>query len=182
MMADIVEAWERFKSVLKLYGKAHLFLNPPCSAERIQEVERKLNFEFPSTLKYLLAINNGQRIDDEGIKKGIFKSVSGWDVYERHVFLSLEEIRKAYKSFIDDKVLVEEFGANEIPFAIAVCPVPFNQTQYKEAFCINSSTGAVSLIWTQHIDPTTPPEWQVEKFKRAESLIEFIEGQIELYR
>ena len=40
-------------------------------------------------------LNNGQRIDDEGIKKGIFKSVSGWDVYQRHVFLSLEEIRLA---------------------------------------------------------------------------------------
>ena len=39
-----------------------------------------------------------------------------------------------------------------------------------------------SLIWTQHIDPMSPPEWQVKKFMRAKSLTEFIEKQIELYR
>jgi len=181
MTTDIIKTWERFTGVLKIY-KAHLLLNPPCAAEQIQELGKKFDLDFPSPLKSLLALNNGQRIDDEGIKKGVFKSVSGWDVYERHIFLSLEEIKKAYKSFIDDEVLVEEFGKDEIPFAIAVSPIAYSQIQYKEAFCINSSTGIVSLIWTQHIDFMNPPEWQVAKFKRAESLMEFIERQTELYR
>jgi hypothetical protein len=181
MSTDIVKAWEQFTHVLKIYN-AHLLLNPPYTAEQFQEVDRNFNFDFPSPLKSLLALNDGQRIDDEGIKKGVFKSVSGWNVYERHIFLSLEEIKKAYKSFIGDEVLVEEFGTNEIPFAIAVSPVPYSHIQYKEAFCINSSTGAISLIWTQYIDPMNPPEWQVAKFRRAESLIEFIEKQTELYR
>lgn len=176
MTADLVETWERFRYILKLYN-ADVLLNPPCTTEQIQEMNQKVGVDFPSTLKSLLTLNNGQHI---GIKKGIFKSVSGWDVYEKHVFLSLEEIWAAYKSFINNKILVEEFGKSEIPFAVS--PVQFSQMQYKEAFCINSATGTVSLIWTQYIDPMNPPEWQVEKFKRAESLIEFIEKQIELYR
>jgi hypothetical protein len=180
MSTDLVNAWERFTHVLKIYN-AHLLLNPPCTAEHIQEVDRKFNFDFPSPLKSLLALNDGQQIDDEGIKKGVFKSVSGWNVYQRHVFLSGEEIRKAYESFINDEALVEEFGKKEIPFAIAPSPIPYSQIQYREAFCVNSSTGIVSLIWTQHIDPMDPPEWQIAKFKRAESLTEFIEKQIEYY-
>jgi hypothetical protein len=181
MTTDIVKAWEQFTGALKMYN-AHLLLNPPCATEQILEVDKIIDVDFPSSLKSLLLLNNGQRMDDEGIKKGIFKSVSGWDVYLRHIFLSLEEIKKAYKSFIDDEVLLEEFGANEIPFAIAVSPVAYSHMQYREAFCINSSTGIVSLIWTQYIDPMNPPEWQVWKFKRAESLTEFIEKQTELYR
>jgi hypothetical protein len=181
MSTNIVETWERFTHALKIYN-AHLLLNPPCAAEQIQEVDKEFALDFPSPLKSLLALNDGQRIDDEGVKKGIFKSVSGWNVYERHIFLSCEEIKKAYKSFIDDEILVEEFGTNEIPFAIAVSPIPYSHIQYKEAFCINSSTGAISLIWTQYIDVMNPPEWQVAKFRRADSLIEFIERQIELYR
>ena len=140
-------------------------------------MERKFDFELPATLKALLALNNGQRIDDEGTKKGIFKSISGWDNYERHVFLGIREIETAYKTFIDDKVLLTEFGVSEIPFAVAG-----SSTQYKEVFCINHSTGIVSLIWADHIDPFNPAEWQVQKFIRAESLMKFIDRQIELYR
>ncbi|MCX7852286.1 MAG: SMI1/KNR4 family protein [Caldilineales bacterium] len=176
MAADLAEAWERFRQALKLYGEACWVLNPPCSTEEVHEVETRLGFELPPSLKALLAINNGQRIDNDRIKMGIFKSVSGWDVYERHVFLGIRDIEIAYRTFIDNTVLRSEFGVNEIPFAIAG-----NPTSYKEAFCINRSTGVVSLIWTDHVDLFNPAEWQVKKFTRARSLAEFVQKQIELY-
>jgi len=182
MSANLVETWEQYKSVLKLYGNALALLNPPCSTLQLSKAEKRLHFALPPSLKTLLALNNGQQLVDQATPQGIFKSVSGWDVYERHVFVGLEGICEAYESFISDKVLVEEFGVREIPFAIAVSPVPFRPTHYQEAFCINSATGIVSLIWTQHVDPLNPPEWQVAKFRRAESLAEFIGKQIELYR
>jgi hypothetical protein len=182
MSTEIVETWKRFIDVLKLYSNAHLLLNSPASTDEIQNVEGEINLELPSTLKSLLALNNGQLIDDEGMMKGIFKSISGWDIYERHVFLSVRGISNAYKSLIDNKVLVEEFGIHEVPFAVALRLTPYSQIQYKEAFCINSLTGIVSLIWTQPIDPINPPEWQIAKFRRAGSLKEFIERQIELYK
>jgi hypothetical protein len=124
-----------------------------------------------------LALNNGQKSGAEPSENGIFKSVSGWDVYERQVFLGIGGIAKAYKTFVEDEVLVDEFGTSEIPFAVAG-----DSSEYKEAFCINRSSQAVSLIWTQYFDPSNPPEWQVYRFERAKSLTEFIEKQIELYR
>ncbi|QZZ20443.1 SMI1/KNR4 family protein [Leptothermofonsia sichuanensis E412] len=177
MVPDIAESWEQFQQVLELYGEVHLILNPPCSTEQIHALETRLGFELPSSLKVLLAINNGQRVHNNGAKKGIFKSVSGWDVYERHTFLGIQDIETAYRTFIDDSVLRSEFGVSEIPFAVAGSP-----TGYREAFCLNRSTDVVSLIWTEHADPFNPAEWQVGKFTRAESLAEFIQKQIEFYR
>jgi hypothetical protein len=203
MAKDIVEVWDQFINVLKLYCDAPSLLNPPCSTQNILEVEGKLDFELPYMLKTLLTLNNGQRIDREVVMKtsrwqkvanmigyhakepsankgnaqGIFKSISGWDVYDRHIYLGLEGIQTAYKTFIDDDVLVAEFGTNEIPFAVAG-----SAEKYREAFCINYVTGIVSLIWTLYYDPFNPPEWQIEKFIQAESLAEFIEKQITLYR
>lgn len=173
----MVEAWEQFKGALECYGNALSLLKPPCSVEHIQKAESRFNLGLPNTLKKLLTLNNGQLVDDRGAKSGLFKSVSGWDVYERHIFLDIEGIETAYKTFIDDKLLTDEFGLNEIPFAVAGSP-----KHYREAFCINCSTHAVSLIRTEVFDPFSPPEWQVWKFNRAETLMEFIEKQIELYR
>ncbi|MDW8319453.1 MAG: SMI1/KNR4 family protein [Anaerolineae bacterium] len=176
MAADLAEAWEQFRQALELYGEASRVLNPPCSTEQVHEVETRLGFELPPSLKALLAINNGQRIDNERNKRGIFKSVSGWDVYERHVFLGIRDIETAYRTFIDDTILRSEFGVEEIPFAVAG-----NPTRYKEAFCINRSTGVVSLIWTDYVDPFSPADWQVKKCTRARSLAEFVQKQVELY-
>lgn len=175
MASDVAEAWKQFQKVLELYS-AHVVLNPPCSAEQIREVEARLGFKFPASLEALLAINNGQRANGNEVKKGIFKSISGWDAYERHIFLGICDIEAAYRTFIDDSVLRSEFGDSEIPFAVAG-----NPTGYREAFCINRSTGVVSLLWTDYPDPHHPAEWQVQKFTRAKSLAEFIQKQIELY-
>jgi len=177
MTTDIIEIWEQFRGVLKLYGDAFLLLNPPCSHSQIHEFEKLYNLPLPDMLQTLLGLNNGQIINQEGSKKGVFKSISGWNTYERHVFLSITEIKTAYETFIGDQVLLTEFGDREIPFAVAGAP-----SRYREAFCIDQLTGKVSLIWTQYVDPLNPPEWQVQKFKRGDSVTQFIEKQIELYR
>ncbi|UZQ54117.1 SMI1/KNR4 family protein [Trichothermofontia sichuanensis B231] len=177
MALDIAESWEQFRQVLAVYCETHLVLNPPCSTEQIHEVETRLSFELPSSLKVLLSMNDGQRVNSNGVKKAIFKSVSGWDVYERHIFLGIRDIETAYRTFIDDSVLRSEFGVNEIPFAVAGSP-----TRYREAFCLNRSIGVVSLIWTEYTDPFNPAKWQVDKFTRSQSLAEFIQKQIEFYR
>jgi hypothetical protein len=177
MTANLAKTWERFRGVLKLYGLDASLLNPPCSSDEIRKVENKLGLELPSMLAQLLSLNDGQKLDGGGANTGIFKSISGWDVYERQVFLGVDDMGKAYRTFVGDRVLTKEFGVGEIPFAIAGSPA-----KYREAFCINSSTQSISLIWTQHSDLSNPPEWQVYKFSRAKSLTEFIEKQIELYR
>ena len=177
MTADFVERWEHFRGVLKPYDRAGFLFNPPCPADKIQHAEQKIHFELPSLLQTLLALNNGQQAGSEDSKDGIFKSISGWNVYERHIFLGIEAIETAYETFTADEVLLAEFGPSEIPFAVAGTPA-----RYREAFCIHALTGRVSLIWTQYPDPFNPPEWQVQKFERAESLTRFIEKQIELYR
>ena len=176
MITDLTQTWTHFQEVIKRYGKASSLLNPPCAPSSLSEFDDRFPIRLPELLKTLLAINNGQEVTGEGRKNGIFKSVSGWDVYKRHVFLTIEGIETAYKVFIEDTVLLAEFGGSEIPFAVAGIP-----GQYSEAFCIDALTGAVSLIWTEISDPFNPPEWQVQKFHRADSLQAFIEQQIELY-
>ncbi len=181
MTTDVAAAWDGFRDTLEMYGDAVTLLNPPCSVAELAIFEQRFNLALPPALTALLALNNGQRIDERGAEAGLFKSLSGWNVYERHVFLSIQEIAIAYQTFISDEVLVAEFGRNEIPFAVATGRKTYSPKNYKEAFCINSLTGAVSLIWTQYFDPLNPPEWQVQKFKRAESLSEFIEKQTGQY-
>jgi hypothetical protein len=177
MTTQVVEVWEQFQSILNRYGRVYSYLNPPCSPDQILAAESLNNIAFPEALISLLCLNNGQQIGNESFKLGIFKSFSGWDAYKRHLFLGVDEIGTAYQTFISDPVLLSEFGTNEIPFAVAGSP-----TQFSEAFCIHSLTGAVSLIWTEYVDPFNPPEWQVQKFHRAETLTKFIAKQIELYQ
>jgi hypothetical protein len=171
--AELIENWERFTGILKRYGRG---LNPPCAPAQIRETEQQLNYELPLMLKTLLSLNNGQLMDAVGIKNGIFKSLSGWGVYERHIFLDIAGIQTAYQVFCGDGVLLAEFGRDEIPFAVAGKP-----ERYKEAFCIHWLTGSISLIWTDYVDPFNPPEWQVQLFPRAGTLAQFVQKQIELY-
>jgi len=176
MKPDITQTWTQFQEVLKRIGKANSLLNPPCAPQSPRAFEDRFSIQLPEPLKTLLAINNGQVVTGDGSKNGIFKSVSGWDVYERHIFLGIEGIAIAYQVFTSDSLLLAEFGSHEIPFAVAGSP-----SRYREAFCVHAVTGAVSLIWTEISDPFNPPEWQVQRFRRSDSLAEFIEKQIEFY-
>src|SRR5437764_6140975 len=113
-MQDLIAAWEELRGVLKLYPKALASLNPPCPADTIRKVEHDLTFDLPEPLRTLLKWNNGQTPDSTGI----FKSVSGWNVYRRHTFLDAESVAIAYEAFLRDENLLEEFGDQEIPFSV----------------------------------------------------------------
>lgn len=158
--------------MLRVYPSGLTSLNAPCTPPDRAHAEMALGFALPAPLQTLLDLNNGQQPNSEGL----FKSVSGWDVYRRHVFLDALGIARAYQTFVADAVLLDEFGRDEIPFALCK-----HLTAYDEVFTIHRHTLAVSLIWTEYIDPYNPPEWQVRKFARAETLCDFILLQHHLY-
>lgn len=171
-MQDLIAAWEELQGILKTYRNAFSTLNPPCLADTIRKVEQDLSFDLPEPLTTLLKLNNGQTLDS----LGIFKSVSGWNVYSRHTFLDAESVPVAYKAFFRDENLLEEFGDQEIPFAVEGKP-----NNFKEMFSIHRGTGKVSLIWTLY-DPLMPPSWQTSRFARGDNMAEFLRRQIDLYR
>jgi hypothetical protein len=173
MHDHLIPTWNAFVDRLKIFPEPLSTLNPPCPEETIREAERRLGFRLPSSLAVLLRLNNGQQLDSPGL----FKSVSGWDVYRRSIFLDAESIATAYQSFLRDEVLVASFGTDEIPFALAGSPDSFD-----EVFSIHRETQDVSLIWTASIDPFTPADWQVSRFPRGADLATFLETQIALYR
>jgi hypothetical protein len=171
-MSDVTEAWHAFCERIQVFPSAKNALNGPCAPETIQHVETALGFGMPDPLKQVLALNNGQRLDSIGI----FKSVSGWDLYRRHVILDALSIGQAYQNFVGDEILAQEYGHAEIPFAVSGTP-----ERYSEAFTIHRQSGAISLIWTEYPDPFNPPKWQVWKFPRAENLAEFLWMQTRFY-
>jgi hypothetical protein len=166
------ESWRRFVDTLKYFCDTVSFLNPPCPEETLRAVEQRLGFSLPSPLAEVLRINNGQAFD----RPGIFKAVSHWNLYNRHVFLDAESIATAYETFARDELLMAEGWAGEIPFALAGKP-----EYLKEVFSIQRSDGKVSLIWTAIYDPWMPEDWQVSKLKRGDDLSDFLAKQIGLY-
>jgi hypothetical protein len=171
--AVLVKAWREFEGRLKIYGNALSALNSPCSGEAIAELEERLKFRFPRSLGELLRLANGQKLD----RPGVFKSISGWDRYMRHVFLDAASIATAYENFVGNEVLVAEFGSRQIPFSVAGTP-----DSYRECFCVHAEQQTVSLIWADVNDPWLPPEWQVARYARGRDLAEFLDRQTALYR
>jgi hypothetical protein len=166
------ESWRRFVDTLKCFGDAVSIPNPPCPEETLRAVEQRLGFSLPSPLAEILRINNGQAFD----RPGIFKAVSYWNKYNRHVFLDAESIATAYETFARDELLMAEGWAGEIPFALFGNPESF-----KEVFSIQRSNGKVSLIWTAIYDPLMPWDWQVSKLPRGDDFSDFLAKQIGLY-
>jgi hypothetical protein len=140
--------------LLKCYGKALASLNEPCPPERIRQAERDLGFELPPSLVRLLELSNGQKADTDGV----FKSVSGWNVYKRLIFLDVESI-----------VAVVPFAAEK------------RSTCWDEVFSIHRETQKVSLVWTVAPDPFLPPDWQFSRRGRGETLADFLRWQVSLY-
>jgi cell wall assembly regulator SMI1 len=171
-MEDLTSAWERFTKVLKCYGDAFASLNEPCPSGRIRQAERELGFELPEPLVRLLELSDGQKPDTDGV----FKSVSGWNRYRRHVFLDVESVVAVYRHYAEDEDLVKEYP-DEVPFASES-----RSSCWGEVFAIHRETLKVSLIWTTAGDPFLPPEWQFSRFGRGEDLAEFLRFQGMLYR
>jgi len=171
-MEDLASAWEQFTGVLKRYSKAFASLNEPCPSEKIRQAERDLGFELPELLVRLLELSDGQKPDTPGI----FKSISGWDRYRRHIFLDVDSIVAVYRHYVEDEQLMAQFPG-EVPFAAEK-----RSSCWDEVFAIHRETRKVSLIWTSAADPTLPPEWQFHLFGRGETLADFLRWQVTLYR
>jgi hypothetical protein len=173
-MDDLRDAWASLADVLGLYDDAVSYLNGPCSPEALREAELVLGFPMPEQLAELLKLHNGQRIEKYG--KPIFKSPLRAPLYRRQSFLDAQSIAEAYRAFIEDELLMQELGDREVPFASYRISI----TQ-GEVFTVNRDSGKVSLIRTETYDPFNPPEWQVWRLDRGDSLAEFLRQQRMLY-
>lgn len=70
-MADIKTQWERIERWLAAHAPEILAgLNPPATLERIREVERLLDCEFPPEVVDSFLIHNGQKWDSPGLVGG----------------------------------------------------------------------------------------------------------------
>ncbi len=167
-MSEMTAAWRRLADLLNLSPAVAALLNEPCPPGILHDVERTLGFALPDSLAELLQLNNGQELEGNGL----FKSPSGWERYRRQFFLDAESIATAYRTFIEDELLLKEFGDKEVPFASQ--RVDFAQG---EVFTVNRETQKVSLIWTETYDPWNPPDWQVARFDRGKDLAAFFEWQ-----
>lgn len=166
-MNALQKNWQDFSS-----KKIAEYLNPPCATSNIEAAENDLGFALPKELTQLLVLNNGQKLEAEGI----FKNISGWDIYNKLKFLDCNSIVWAYKEILNDEDLLGEFGLDLIPFA-----TKGGKDFLGDTYAINIHTGEIFILWTEAADWTLPKEWQFGIFKRGDSLIDFIKLQTMLF-
>ncbi|MBF0340959.1 MAG: hypothetical protein HQL95_08375 [Magnetococcales bacterium] len=172
---SLTEAWNDFLEILQRYGCDEVF---QPGLRQIPPGHPYLEYRESSLAQYfeLLTLANGQR----GADKPVFKSVSGWNKYERHRLLSLEESGQYYRRILSDQELVIELGLGFVPFsANGVSPAPGRSLD--ELFAIDLATGEVCLLWCCYADPFNPPGWQISCFRVAGSLAAFVAWQQSLY-
>lgn len=156
--------WNDFIKAIRLDDD----LNSPSSIKEILDIEVLLGFNLPDELKNIYLNNNGQI----GKKKGLFKAVSGYDVYRRPLFLSLKEMYLIWKKLCEDKDMRDYFSFTFIPFASDNKDYPDN------VFCLDVETSRVFLLWALAPDPTLPVDWQLTRIKQADSFAQFLDNQI----
>jgi hypothetical protein len=169
---EIGPAWERFRSRLKIYGKGLAMLQGPAPAEDVGRAEAELGFPLPGALRDILAINNGQVQDSPGV----FKSLSGWDVYRRHMFLDAAAVAGAYLELVGDESCRRLLGEDEIPFGVN------GTARFGAILSIHRVTGAVSLLRNDSLDWTLPEDWVIVRKPWAPTLASFLDDQVSSYR
>lgn len=143
-------------------------LHAGCPEEKLLETEKKLGFPIPEQLRALLKLSNGQRFE----KFGLFKNVSGSDVYTRAYFLDADSIVYAWEQITSDRYLAEEFSNEYLPFA-----TEHGREGLGYAFGISLKTGKVYVLWTTHLDMFNPPSWDIWAIRRGDSLVDFLKLQ-----
>ena len=147
-------------------------LNSPGSITGIQDAEKKLGFLLPTELTELLVLNNGQIFNREGV----FKNITGWNVYNKLKFLDVQSVVWAYKEILNDTDLVSTFGISLIPFA-----TEGGNAFLGDTYTINKCTNEIFTLRTTAVDWTLPKDWQLSAFKRADNLVDFLKLQVMLY-
>lgn len=163
----ITNAWVNFST-----GKINQALNEPATVEEIKEGEKKLKLLFPSSLKTILQINNGQNSS----YPGIFKNISGWDIYNKLYFLNIQQIIKAKHLLDTDEHLIAEFRGNYLPFAAQ----NINELT-GDMYAIHVKNHEIFTLWTSYPDWTSAPEWQLGIFKRGDHMKSFLDLQMMFY-
>ena len=142
--------------------------NPPAGEAIISKTEAALGFAIPEGLKDVYRLSNGQL---KMKATGVFKNVSGADVYTHVRFLSVEELPRAWNMIISDKEISEEFNNEFLPFALE------KEKTLGYCFGISLKTGGIYMLWTDCTDYFTPVSWQLWRIFRANSMLEFIQLQ-----
>jgi hypothetical protein len=168
--------WSLFKDTIKVFPQLANDLNRGCQQSDITAIGKKMGTVLPDALKRLYVLNNGQR----GEADGIFKAVSGYSKFSKVFFLPLDKILAVWQYLRADKP-IDVFRPNDIPFAADRCVTQQNIHSMDDVFCMDSETGEVFLLWTAFPDPFLPPDWQTNRIKQAENLIDFLHKQIGLY-
>lgn len=149
MKNDLKIEWEKF-----IKHKLECF-NPPVTEEILSNIDNKLGFKIPDDLKNLYKINNGQR---ENLEKGVFKNVSGENLYSRVRFLKVQDLINSFKLITSDDELKEEFKDEFLPFAIE------HKESLGNCYAISLKTNKIYILWTDYLDPFNPPAWQIWAF------------------
>lgn len=165
-------SWNEFLNEIKRFKSLFEDLNGPCIHAEIVNAERELNLLFPEDLKIIYLNNNGQ----SGIETGVFKALSGYDVYKRPKLLSLRSMINMHNAFLKNSDFGAYFKNTYIPFACDDENYPDN------VFCVDSECGAVYLLWVSAPDWTLPVDWQLLKVKQTNTLEAFLEIQTMYYR
>ena len=155
-------AWEVFTT----FKKEHLHL--PATETQLAEVEQKLGFKLPEDLKSLYRLANGQR-DRQDL--GVFKNVSGANVYSRVWFIEVEQLPEYYQLLCAQEELLTEFGTDYLPFAVE------GESYLGYCYAISLSKGSIHILWTDFPDPFLPIEWQLFAIKRGHNMLDFINHQ-----
>lgn len=171
----IKTAWNRFIEICSVFPRLLSDLNPGCSSDSIQRIEKKMGISFPGDVKQLYLMNNGQK----GKGDGIFKAVSGYSKFSRPKFLSLDAVWLARQCLLSDNDL-DVFKNTDIPFAADRLVKNVRRNTMDDVFCINAETEEVYLLWVAAYDWTLPPDWQTNRIKQADNLAEFLIKQMGL--
>lgn len=162
MPNPLEEIWDIFAKLKKEQ------LNPPATDAELQAVEYQLGFALPEGLKDLYRLANGQRNQQD---LGIFKNVSGANVYSRVWFITAAELPDYYHLFCENEELLKEFGKDFLPFAVE------GEEYLGYCYAISIQDGSVHILWTDFPDPFLPVDWQLCAFKRGDSVLDFLKHQ-----
>lgn len=162
MPNPLQEAWDIFVQFKKEQIK------PPATDAELETVEYQLGFALPSGLKDLYRLSNGQR-DRQDL--GIFKNVSGANVYSRVWFVAVEELPDYYHLLCSNEDWEKQFGTDFLPFAVE------GEEYLGYCYAISRQHGTVHILWTDFPDPFLPIDWQLCAFKRGDSVLDFLKHQ-----
>lgn len=160
---------ETFQKFIAPFESLKQSLAPPAEPSRVASVEKEIGLPLPKDLKNLYQIANGQK---DFLGKGLFKLVSGFDIYVRPFFIPVESLSHYFQLISVDEELRREFKNDLLPFAV--------ESEDRLGYCYaqSLSTGKIYALWTDYSQAyLDPPEWHIMQFLRADNMEGFLKYQ-----